>query len=80
MLTGKTLGENVDDASLTTSVKAKLVADRAVNLTRVDVDTNRGVVSLNGTVRSAEEKSHVERLAREVDGVKRVINNLEVAR
>jgi hypothetical protein len=47
-MTGKTAGQNVDDAALTTSVKTKLAADKLSSLTRVDVDTNNGTVSLNG--------------------------------
>jgi hyperosmotically inducible protein len=77
-MTGKTAGQNVDDAAITASVKSQLVADKASNLTRVDVDTNRGVVSLNGIVESAEQKSRAEQLARRVDGVKNVVNNLQV--
>jgi hyperosmotically inducible protein len=77
-MTGKTAGQNVDDATITASVKSTLVADKAANLTRVDVDTNRGVVSLNGVVESADQKARAEQLARRVDGVKNVINNLQV--
>jgi hyperosmotically inducible protein len=77
-MTGKTAGQNVDDATITASVKSTLVADKAANLTRVDVDTNRGVVSLNGIVDSADQKARAEQLARRVDGVKNVINNLQV--
>jgi len=77
-LTGKTAGQNVDDATITASVKSTLVADKAANLTRVDVDTNNGVVSLNGVVESTQQKSRAEQLARRVDGVKSVVNNLQV--
>lgn len=77
-MTGKSAGQNVDDATITASVKSTLVADKAANLTRVDVDTNRGVVSLNGVVESAEQKSRAEQLARRVDGVRKVVNNLQV--
>ncbi|MEO6163323.1 MAG: hypothetical protein ABIP88_04200 [Candidatus Binatia bacterium] len=52
-MTGRTAGQNVDDAALTASVKSTLVADKLSNLTRVDVDTTLGVVSLNGVVESA---------------------------
>jgi hyperosmotically inducible protein len=76
--TGKTAGTNVDDASITASVKSKLVADRAANLTRVDVDTNNGTVYLNGTVESAEQKSKAEQLAWQAKGVRNVVNNLQV--
>ena len=77
-VTGKTAGRNIDDATITASVKSTLVAEKASNLTRVDVDTNNGVVSLNGVVESAQQKSRAEQLARRVDGVKSVINNLQV--
>lgn len=77
-LTGKTAGRNVDDANLTVSVKATLVADNVTNLTRVDVDTNNGVVYLNGSVESVQQRNRAEQLARRVDGVKTVVNNLEV--
>ena len=79
-LTGKTAGENVDDATITASVKTKLVAEKASNLTRVDVDTNRGTVYLNGSVDSAEIKAQAERLAWQAKGVKAVVNNLQVKR
>lgn len=79
-MTGKTAGQNIDDASITASVKSQLVADKASNLVRVDVDTNQGVVYLNGTVDSAEQKARAEELARRVRGVSRVVNNLQVAR
>ena len=48
-LTGKTAGTNVDDTTLTASVKTNLAAERGMQtLTAIDVDTNKGVVSLNG--------------------------------
>jgi hyperosmotically inducible protein len=77
-MTGKTAGQNVDDATITASVKSKLVADRAANLTRVDVDTNNGTVYLNGTVDTAEQKTRAEQLAWQATGVKSVVNNLQV--
>ena len=77
-LTGKSAGRTVDDASVTASVKSKLVADKAANLTRVDVDTNNGTVYLNGTVESAEQKARAEQLAWQATGVKNVVNNLQV--
>ncbi|MDH3444105.1 MAG: BON domain-containing protein [Deltaproteobacteria bacterium] len=78
-VTGRTAGENLDDANITASVNATLVADKASNFTRIDVDTNRGVVSLNGTVESSTQRARAEQLARRVDGVKTVVNNLQVA-
>ncbi|MBI2216973.1 MAG: BON domain-containing protein [Candidatus Rokubacteria bacterium] len=77
-LTGKTAGENIDDATITAAVKSKLVADKAANLIRVDVDTNRGTVYLNGSVESTEQKARAEQLAWQANGVKSVVNNLQV--
>jgi hyperosmotically inducible protein len=77
-MTGRTAGRNVDDAAITASVKSSLVADKASNLTRVDVDTTNGVVSLNGVVESPEQKNRAAQLAGRVDGVRNVVNNLQV--
>jgi hyperosmotically inducible protein len=79
-MTGRTAGRAVDDASITASVKSRLVADKAANLTRVDVDTNNGTVYLNGTVETAEQKAKAEQLAWQAQGVKSVVNNLQVQR
>jgi osmotically-inducible protein OsmY len=79
-MTGRSAGRNVDDAALTASVNAALVSDKPSNFTRIDVDTTSGVVSLTGTVETAEQKARAEQLAGRVDGVKRVVNNLQVAR
>ncbi len=78
--TGKTAGQTVDDATITAAVKSKLVADRAANLTRVDVDTNNGTVYLNGTVENPEQRARAEQLAWQASGVKNVVNNLQVQR
>ena len=48
------------------------------NLTRVDVDTNRRTVYLNGTVDTPEQKAKAEQLAWQSKGVKSVVNNLQV--
>ena len=77
-MTGKTAGTNVDDTAITAAVKAKLVADKPTNLTRVDVDTNHGTVYLNGAVETAEQKARAEQLAWQASGVKSVVNNLQV--
>ena len=77
-LTGATLGENIDDGTLTSYVKTKLAEDRLVTLTRVGVETNNGIVYLTGEVETAEQRSHIGSLASQVKGVKRVVNNLQV--
>jgi hyperosmotically inducible protein len=77
-MTGQTAGQYVDDSTLTSQVKAKLVAEKAANLTRVDVDTTNRVVSLNGVVESPEQKNRAEQLAMQVSGVQKVQNNLQI--
>jgi osmotically-inducible protein OsmY len=77
-MTGKTAGQNVDDATITSEVKAKLAADKISNLTKVDVDTDRGTVYLTGTVATAETRARAEQLARSVKHVAGVVNNLTV--
>lgn len=77
-MTGKAAGENISDASISTAVQSKLTSDRVSNFTRVDVDTERGVVNLSGVVQSSEQKARASELARQVNGVKRVNNNLQV--
>ena len=77
-LTGATMGENIDDGTLTSYVKTKLASDKLVSLTRVGVETNNGIVYLTGEVETAEQKSQSGSLASQVKGVKRVVNNLQV--
>ena len=77
-MTGSTAGQNVDDSTITASVKTKLAGEKLSTLTRVEVDTIRGVVSLNGVAESAEQRARGESLTRQVDGVKGVRNNLQV--
>lgn len=76
--TGKTMGQNVSDASVSTAVQTKLTGDRVSNFTRVDVDTERGIVQLSGVVPSSEQKSRAEELTRQVNGVRQVNNNLQI--
>jgi hyperosmotically inducible periplasmic protein len=77
-MTGRTAGRNIDDLTITTSVKARLVADKLSNFTRIDVDTVNAVVSLNGLVESEDEKRRAEDIASLVDGVKQIVNDLQV--
>jgi len=77
-MTGATLGENIDDGALTSSVKTQLASDKLVTLTRVGVETNNSIVYLTGEVETAEQKSRIGSIASEVKGVKKVVNNLQV--
>lgn len=76
--TTQTAGAQVDDAAITAAVKAKLAADGDINPFNIDVDTNEGVVTLQGRVEKEEARRKAEQLARETDGVKRVINLVKV--
>ena len=77
-MTGQTMGETIDDSYITSAVKTKLASDKIGSLTRVEVETNNGVVYLTGQVQTAEQRSHVGSLTSQVKGVKRVVNNLQV--
>jgi osmotically-inducible protein OsmY len=77
-MTGKSAGDNVDDAKITAAVKTKLAAEKPATLTKVDVDTNKGTVYLTGNVENATIKARATQLAREVSGVREVVNNLSI--
>lgn len=77
-VTGRTAGETLDDATITTTVKAQLAKDKLGTLARIDVDTTNGVVALNGVVKTPQERARAEEIARSVRGVKKVINNLQI--
>jgi hyperosmotically inducible periplasmic protein len=77
-MTGKTTGQNVDDAALTTAVKTKLAADKLSSLTRVDVDTNTGQFLSTAVVESSDQRARAQELASQVNGVNKVINNIQV--
>ena len=77
-MTGETAGEYLDDSVITTQVKTKLAEEKGATLTRVEVETDRGVVQLSGIVSSASDRAMAERVARNVSGVKSVRNNLQV--
>ncbi|MGE5302153.1 MAG: BON domain-containing protein [Alphaproteobacteria bacterium] len=77
-VTGESLGQNIDDTTITTTVKSKLALEKASSLTRVGVDTVKGVVHLTGVVESAAVRDRATVVAREVGGVRGVVNNLQV--
>lgn len=74
----RTPGTQVDDAAITAAVKGKLAADSEINPFNIDVDTNEGVVTLQGRVEKEEARTKAEQLARETDGVSRVVNLIKV--
>lgn len=74
----ETMGEYLDDAALTTKVKAALVGERHLSAVDIHVITTQNVVELNGTVNNSGEKRRAEDTASKVKGVIKVINNLEL--
>jgi osmotically-inducible protein OsmY len=67
-----------DDASITAKIKAGLAADSDLNPFSIDVITNDRVVTLQGRVKTEETREKAERIARETDGVRRVVNLVKV--
>lgn len=74
----QSVGSYVDDATLTTRVKAKFAEDRTVSAMAISVETFKGVVMLSGVAKSVEERSMAERLARNTSGVVDVRNEIIV--
>ena len=77
-MTGETMGQNIDDGAITSSVKTQLASDKLNTLSRVGVETNNGVVYLTGEVTTADQKSRVGSVTSQVKGVRQVVNNLQV--
>ena len=78
-MTGQTAGHHLDDTAITAAVKAQLATkDRVGTLTRVAVTTVESTVYLSGILPTQGEKDGAENIARGVDGVKNVINNIEI--
>ena len=75
---GKTVGETIDDATITTRVKTALLNDPDVGGLRIDVDTFKGVVTLSGRVKSKEEEGKAITLARKIGGVSDVKSTLQI--
>lgn len=74
----ETVGAYVDDATITTSVKAKFVEDKTVDAGAIKVETLNGTVALSGFAKSSAEKAQAEYLARNTKGVREVRNSLTV--
>ncbi len=74
----ESVGAYVDDAAITTQVKARMVEDKAVDAAAIRVETMNGTVMLSGIAKSSIEKATVESIAMKVKGVKSVQNNVAV--
>jgi hyperosmotically inducible protein len=71
-------GVVIDDAAITASIKTKLTVEKDTKARQINVETQKGIVQLNGFVDSKEARSEAEKIAAGTDGVKQVRNNLEV--
>lgn len=76
--TSKTAGEYVDDAMITTKVKAAFAADPTVKATEVNVETYKGDVQLSGFVAEPRDAQRAVEIARGVQGVTSVKNDIRV--
>ena len=74
----QTVGAYVDDAAITTAVKAKFVDNKAVAASAISVETLNGTVLLSGFAKNNEEKSTAYKIASESNGVKSVRNEIVV--
>ena len=74
----RTAGEAVDDATIGTKLKAALVADPELSALKINVDTTQGRVRLKGEVKNLQQWRKAADLARSIQGVKSVDNQLVV--
>jgi osmotically-inducible protein OsmY len=74
----ETTGAYVDDAGITTTVKARMVEDKTVSASSISVETLNGTVQLSGFAKSTAEKSQAESIARNVKNVRSVRNDIVV--
>ena len=74
----ETVGSYVDDAAITTAVKAKFVEDKTVAASSIKVETLNGTVQLSGFAKSSAEKAQAEAIARDTKGVRAVRNDIAV--
>jgi osmotically-inducible protein OsmY len=75
---GKSVGETVDDATITARVKTSLLSDSDVAGLKIDVDTFKGVVTLSGAVKTAAERDKAIALTRKIGGVTDVKSTLQI--
>ncbi len=74
----ETVGAYVDDAGITTLIKARMAENKSVSATSISVETLNGVVLLSGFAKSSTEKATAESIARGVSNVKSVRNEILV--
>jgi osmotically-inducible protein OsmY len=76
---GQNMADATTNASLTAAVKAALLTAPDLASMQINVDSNGGVVTLRGEVKSSAEKTQAEQVASNVDGVQSVVNDLRIS-
>lgn len=76
--TGEKLGNSLDDAWIHTKLVANFIGDADTPARKINVDVVNNVVTLRGMVDTTEQKAEAEYIARNTEGVKRVVNQLKV--
>ncbi|MGA0611167.1 BON domain-containing protein [Caldimonas sp. KR1-144] len=74
----ETVGAYIDDSAITTAVKGRFVDSKLVDASAISVETLNGSVMLSGFAKNTTERNTAESLARKVDGVKSVKNQIAV--
>jgi len=74
------IGEKVDDASITAQVKMALILHRSTGVLRTTVTTENGIVTIGGIAQNSAEKDLVTKLVEDVQGVKSVHNAMTIAK
>jgi len=73
-----TMGDKIDDASITAEVKSSLMSHSATSALHTTVSTMNGVVTVGGIAKNEAEKTLVTKLATDINGVSSVINNMTI--
>lgn len=76
---GETIGDTLEDSWIHTKIVAQLIASSTTPERKINVDVVKNVVTLRGNVDTAEEKAAAEKIAKETEGVTKVMNQLKVA-
>ncbi|MDD2388136.1 MAG: BON domain-containing protein [Desulfobacterales bacterium] len=74
----KTFGQGIDDKWIGSKIKGKLIKEPGIHSLNIDVDVNRGIVTLSGIVHSEKQKSLIIAIARNTSGVVNVIDNIVI--
>jgi hyperosmotically inducible periplasmic protein len=77
---GETIGDSLDDAWIHTKIVAQLIGNSATPEQKINVDVKNNVVTLRGTVETAEQKTEAEQIAKNTESVKSVNSQLKVGR